>query len=76
MAPNTDFEKRPSYTEEEKIDIVDAVLNDPDEKGDYSGAVAKTDEAEIRLVRKLDLRIMPTLWAMYFLWVLFRASSF
>jgi hypothetical protein len=35
--------------------------------GDYSGAVKKTSEEEIRLVRKLDWRIMPTLWAMYFL---------
>ena len=37
------------------------------EGGDYSGAAAKVDEREIALVRKLDLRIMPTLWAMYFL---------
>ncbi|KAL1632174.1 hypothetical protein SLS56_003908 [Neofusicoccum ribis] len=35
--------------------------------GDYSGAVAKTDPEEIALVKKLDYRIMPTLWAMYFL---------
>lgn len=35
--------------------------------GDYSGAVAKTDASEIALVRKLDLRIMPTLFVMYFL---------
>jgi hypothetical protein len=34
---------------------------------DYSGAVAKSDPREFSLVRKLDLRIMPTLWAMYFL---------
>jgi hypothetical protein len=32
---------------------------------DYSGAKAKTDPAEIALVRKLDKWIMPTLWAMY-----------
>ncbi|EEU48220.1 uncharacterized protein NECHADRAFT_31745 [Fusarium vanettenii 77-13-4] len=38
-----------------------------DAEADYSGAVKKTDPAEIRLVRKLDFRIMPTLWAMYFL---------
>ncbi|KAK5949530.1 hypothetical protein OHC33_009336 [Knufia fluminis] len=36
-------------------------------KGDYSGAVAKTDKVEIALVKKLDRRILPTLWAMYFL---------
>ncbi|KAH7001226.1 major facilitator superfamily domain-containing protein [Ilyonectria destructans] len=47
---------------------------DPMEKGgvlgeeaDYAGAVKKTSPEEIRLVRKLDFRIMPTLWAMYFL---------
>jgi hypothetical protein len=34
---------------------------------DYSGAVEKSDPVEIALVRKLDWRIMPTLWAMYFL---------
>ncbi|KAF2186018.1 MFS general substrate transporter [Zopfia rhizophila CBS 207.26] len=34
---------------------------------DYSGAVAKFDPKEIALVRKLDWRIMPTLFAMYFL---------
>lgn len=34
---------------------------------DYSGAVAKTDQDEINLVWKMDKRIMPTLWAMYFL---------
>jgi hypothetical protein len=40
-----------------------------DEKGraDYSGATAKTDPLEIKLVRKLDMRIMPIMWAMYFL---------
>ncbi|KAK7217780.1 hypothetical protein V2G26_005783 [Clonostachys chloroleuca] len=37
------------------------------EEADYSGAVKKSDPEEIRLVRKLDYRIMPTLWAMYFL---------
>ncbi|KIW20526.1 hypothetical protein PV08_01101 [Exophiala spinifera] len=36
-------------------------------EGDYSGAVAKHDPVEIALVRKMDWRIMPTLWAMYFL---------
>ncbi|KAH8653245.1 major facilitator superfamily domain-containing protein [Tricladium varicosporioides] len=35
--------------------------------GDYAGATAKSDPVEIALVRKLDIRIMPTLWAMYFM---------
>lgn len=30
--------------------------------GDYSGASAKTDPDEIRLVKKLDLRIMVCFW--------------
>lgn len=34
---------------------------------DYTGSAAKTDPAEIKLVRKLDWRIMPTLCIMYFL---------
>ncbi|KAF2187051.1 major facilitator superfamily protein [Zopfia rhizophila CBS 207.26] len=34
---------------------------------DYAGAAAKTDPIEIKLVRKLDWRIMPTLFFMYFL---------
>lgn len=34
---------------------------------DYSGAHEKTDPKEIKLVRKLDLYIMPMLWAMYWL---------
>lgn len=34
---------------------------------DYAGAAAKSDPAEIRLVRKLDFRILPTLFVMYFL---------
>ncbi|KAB8200107.1 major facilitator superfamily domain-containing protein [Aspergillus parasiticus] len=44
-------------------------LKHADEKahGDYAGSTAKTDPREIRLVRKLDMRIMPILWAMYFM---------
>jgi hypothetical protein len=32
---------------------------------DYSGARPKTTEAEIKLVRKLDMVMMPVLWLMY-----------
>jgi hypothetical protein len=39
----------------------------PKAGADYSGAVRKTDAKEIALVRKLDWRIMPILWVMYFL---------
>lgn len=31
-------------------------------RADYSGAHEKTDPEEIKLVRKLDMFIMPTLW--------------
>lgn len=34
---------------------------------DYAGGSAKTNPVEIALVRKLDMRIMPALWAMYFM---------
>ncbi|KAH6675116.1 major facilitator superfamily domain-containing protein [Halenospora varia] len=34
---------------------------------DYSGAVLELDPVEKKLVRKLDIRIMPTLWLMYWL---------
>jgi hypothetical protein len=38
-----------------------------DEKApiDYSGARAKTTDAEVRLVRKLDYIMLPVLWLMY-----------
>ena len=36
-------------------------------KVDYSGAASKTDPREIRLVKKLDIYIMPMLWLMYWL---------
>lgn len=34
---------------------------------DYAGAARKTNPAEIKLVRKLDFIILPTLWLMYWL---------
>ncbi|KAJ5251624.1 hypothetical protein N7489_002034 [Penicillium chrysogenum] len=50
------------------VEDVDSLkVTDEKAQGDYSGATAKIDPAEIKLVRKLDLRIMPILWAMYFL---------
>ncbi|KAL1612083.1 hypothetical protein SLS60_000306 [Paraconiothyrium brasiliense] len=51
------------------VEKQDEVLEKPDveNRGDSTGAVAKTDPEEIRLVRKIDWRLMPTLWIMYFL---------
>jgi hypothetical protein len=40
----------------------DGKAGKPIDGGDYSGAVAKTDPAEIALVKKLDSRIMPALY--------------
>ena len=37
-------------------------LQKPQVKKDYSGVAAKTDPAEIALVKKLDRWIMPMLW--------------
>lgn len=57
--------------EKPEVEIIDhhdvALKAIPDEAHDYSGATGKSDPAEIALVRKLDMRIMPMLWAMYFL---------
>lgn len=59
---------------DEKVDIA-VHMEDPEiaAKGeytktvDYAGGSSKTNPLEIALVRKLDLRIMPTIWAMYFM---------
>lgn len=62
-------EKQPQHDLESKPDENFIEVSGDDEKGrvaepgaDYSGAVKKTSAEEIALVRKLDLRIMPTLW--------------
>jgi hypothetical protein len=63
-APEIDVEKHTSKHQE-------TVENDDEirkERGDYSGAVKKTDPAEVKLVRKLDIWIMvrfpnpPEIW--------------
>lgn len=65
MAP----EKQQQHDLESKPDENFIEVSDDNEKrsgpqpgADYSGAVKKTSAEEIALVRKLDLRIMPTLW--------------
>jgi hypothetical protein len=62
-----DMYKYPPVQVENAGQDVEKVGNARAIRGDYAGAVAKTDPAEIALVRKMDWRIMPTLWAMYFL---------
>lgn len=70
-SPNefADIEQKPAadYSEGSRYlgdDTKGGVMSD---EADYSGAVKKTSKEEIALVRKLDWRIMPTLWSMYFL---------
>ncbi|WQF86330.1 Putative major facilitator superfamily, MFS transporter superfamily [Colletotrichum destructivum] len=48
-------------------DDVEVALKVAPEARDYSGAHAKSDPAEIALVRRLDWMIMPILWGMYWL---------
>lgn len=61
--------QQPQHDLESKPDDNFIEVSGDDEKGglpqpgaDYSGAVKKTSPEEIALVRKLDMRIMPTLW--------------
>ncbi|KAF3931445.1 hypothetical protein ABW19_dt0203089 [Dactylella cylindrospora] len=63
----------PTYVES-KRDEVECVESLNAQKGvtatgarDHFGAALERDETEKALVRKLDWRIMPTLWVMYFL---------
>lgn len=59
-----DEKPKNEYTENESVVLEKGgVVNN----ADYTGAEAKTDPAEIRLVRKIDWRLMPTLCIMYFL---------
>lgn len=63
-----DFQSVSDAKDSSGVYVEKAMMHDHNvEAGDYSGAVAKTDPAEMMLVRKLDLRIMTILWAMYFL---------
>lgn len=63
-----DPEKNSALQIDDKASSEQDMKNLSDEaEGDYSGAVAKSDPREIALVRKLDMRIMPALFCMYFL---------
>jgi hypothetical protein len=61
-----DLGEKPSVMMVEDIGDEDD-LKKPQTKVDYSGVAAKTDPAEIALVKKLDRWIMPMLWSMYWL---------
>ncbi|GAB1209126.1 hypothetical protein APSETT445_007892 [Aspergillus pseudonomiae] len=64
--PLPDTDEKPETVHREYTLGQDGVKS-PQHRGDYSGARKKTDPVEIRLVRKLDTWIMPTLWLMYWL---------
>lgn len=55
--PNTDHLESASVHDEKEVA----------KNADYSGFTQKTDPKEIKLVRKLDLYIMTSLWSMYWL---------
>lgn len=58
--------EKPQTVEMEVVSSGDSLSPQPE--GDYSGAVSKNNAAEIALCRKLDRRILPILWAMYYLY--------
>jgi len=65
---NADLEKNSSlHVDDVASSDKDLKTDVPVDGADYTGAVAKSDPAEIALVRKLDYRIMPSLFCMYFL---------
>jgi len=62
-----DIEKNSALHVDDIASEKDLKAAEADPNADYTGAAAKTDPAEIALVRKLDFRIMPALFCMYFL---------
>ncbi|KAF4436267.1 hypothetical protein F53441_13301, partial [Fusarium austroafricanum] len=76
FTPNIDTSITMATTTDKKIEApefahVNSVLEDEKpsqvEERDWTGTAKKTDPEEIRLVKKLDLWIMPCLCVMYFL---------
>jgi hypothetical protein len=66
-------EKKYMTVEVQQVEAVDA---EAASGFDYAGARPKTNPLEIALVKKLDRRIMPALWSMYFLNYVSRAHRF
>jgi hypothetical protein len=73
---NINFNRHEDTEKNVPLQIDDVATSEKDLKAqtaldgaDYTGAIAKTDPAEIALVRKLDMRVMPALFCMYFLYV-------
>lgn len=64
---STNEESKMAVERLEKVDTKEEFGEKDATNRDYAGAAAKSDPAEIRLVRKLDFRILPTLFVMYFL---------
>ncbi|KAH7124176.1 MFS transporter [Dendryphion nanum] len=66
MSKNSTCEQLEDVGTIQSISKTEALRSDTQEV-DYSGAVMKKSTAEIKLVKKLDLWIMPTLWLMFWL---------
>lgn len=62
--PNVDMIERALDPEAVSINEKEVAANG---KVDYSGFAQKSDPLEIKLVKKLDLYIMFSLWSMYFM---------
>jgi len=68
--------KDPEKPQSVQLEIASAGdIPSPQQEGDYSGAVSKSNAAEIALCRKLDRRILPILWAMYYLYEIIASAS-
>lgn len=78
-APDSKLERRDSIIKPEDAQLENfAELDGDNVKGDrvdYSGFAKKSDPVEIKLVRKMDIRIMLSLWSMYWLNYLVRCSA-
>jgi hypothetical protein len=59
--------KDPNSAEFKEMEVASESDTPTQQQGDYSGAIAKTDADEIALCKKLDRRVLPVLWAMYYL---------
>lgn len=73
MVDNKSYVDHRRRSSVEKADVAqkeyfgDAEQLEPNSPLDYSGSGKKTDPVEIKLVKRLDMFIMPTLWLMYWL---------
>lgn len=67
MSPNESGQSVDTNPKGNDLEVLhtEKAVDMPHAGADYSGAHGKTDPLEIRLVRKVDLIMLPTLWLMY-----------